>query len=321
MTTRRFIGWGLGGLLAAGLVYWVAISPDNPVTRLFQRSISDVDAAVVVGPYPTERDFRLLQSHGVGLVVSLLNEHLPYEKVLLERERRFAGHYGMKFLNYPMTSIVGYPVGESYTGNAERAAEAIRAANTKVYLHCYLGLHRTKTVRALLAARGVVSGTYTQRQVEREQPRMMLDAAEISFRDGRYEEALAELRQIAEDRRTRDARLLQAWCHFRLGQVDEAATIFDAVLQTASDDVAAMVGAGYCALRRDPPAAERRFARALELAPDNAEALGGRGLAAYRAGRNAEAARYLDAALRLTPENQELREVRERIRAAPPPGP
>jgi tetratricopeptide (TPR) repeat protein len=324
ITLRRTLPWLLvAGLLAGAAGYLVLISPDNPLTRAFQRKITDVDARIVIGPYPVERDFRLLRKHQVTLVVSLLDPAIPYEKTLLEQERKLAATYGMRLVSCPMSSILGRRFGGHYDRSAADAVTAITGTPEKVYLHCYLGLHRVQVVRDLLAAHGVSAAAYRVRQGERQPSQRILDAAESAFNGQRYAEALAALAQLAPAELSPAARSLQAWSHYRLGQVPAAAAAFAALRQISPRDPGPIVGAGYCALRTgDVRAAEAAFREALQLAPDHADALGGLGLACYQQGRLDAAAQRLDASLRLAPDNQELRAVRERIRAgAPTPAP
>jgi len=80
----------LAAFVTAAAACWVLLNPCDPLTRLFQREISDVDARIVIGPYPSEADFRLLKSNSVDLVVSLLDPVIPYEASLLQREQELA---------------------------------------------------------------------------------------------------------------------------------------------------------------------------------------------------------------------------------------
>jgi len=87
MTNRKmFILLGLVAVIGAASAWWVLITPGNPLTSLFRRQISDTRARIVIGPYPAERDFRLLKQNHVGRVVPLLDPAIPYEATLLERE-------------------------------------------------------------------------------------------------------------------------------------------------------------------------------------------------------------------------------------------
>ncbi|MEI6106276.1 MAG: tetratricopeptide repeat protein [Opitutae bacterium] len=314
--TKSFLLASVLTVLLVGLAgYTLLINPDNPFTRIFQRKISDVNARIVVGPYPVERDFRLLQSHQVGLIVSLLDPALPYEKTLLEKEKKLALEYGMRVLNFPMSSILGRKFGGYYEGSAAQAAAAIAGTTDKVYLHCYLGLHRIQAVRDLLTARGVGSSLYTVRHGERDKQQLTLDAVEAAYNDKRYEEALAQLAQLSPGDLPGRARLLQAWSYFQLNRLEEAAAIFARLRQAAPTDVAPLIGSAYCALRAERLAeAEKSFSAALQLAPDSPDALGGLGLVQFRKGNLEQAAIHLERALKLAPYNQEFREVLDKIR-------
>lgn len=317
MTNRKvFILLGLVVVIGAAAAWWVLITPDNPLTSLFRRQISDVDARIVIGPYPAERDFRLLKQNNVGLVVSLLDPAIPYEATLLEREKALAAQYQIRLESYPMSSILGQKFGNYYDESASKAAASIAGSGAKVYLHCYLGQHRIQAVRTLLAEKGIAAGTYAVRAGERAEAATRLDAAEAAYNKGRYEAALGALARIDERQLTDNARLLRAWSHYRLGHIRQARDLFEAFQSLNRDNAQAAIGLGYCAYREnDPAAAEAQFLSALRQVPDNADALGGLGLTYYRAGRSGEAISRLEAALTLAPDNQELRDVLERARA------
>ncbi len=309
--TKKLITWGLLLVLGAGGAgYLILINPDNPLTRHFQRPITAVDARIVIGPYPVERDLQRLAEAHVGLVVSLLDPAIPYEKTLLRREEVLAAKYGLRLKNFPMTSILGRKFGGHYATSAADAAAAIAGTSDKVYLHCYLGLHRIQAVRELLANRGLATERYALREAERDRSRRLLDAADAAFREGRYDEALAQLDQIKAEEVSENARFLRAWSEYRLGRYDSAAREFAALRQLSPARAAAATGAGYCALRQERlEAADEAFASALQQAPDDADALGGLGLLQHRRGRDDEAARLLRRALAVAPDNQEFRDL------------
>lgn len=67
-----------------------------------------------------------------------------------------------------MISVLGKRFGSGYEKNARAAAEAIMLAEpNKVYVHCYLGVHRVESVRLELQALGEATGTYSVRHAER----------------------------------------------------------------------------------------------------------------------------------------------------------
>ena len=106
---RRRLALALAALaLAGGLAsFAVLVTPDNPLTRAYQQPVAAIDGRISIGPYPVEEDFLALRKASVRTIVSLLDPTLPYERVLLDRERELAAMYGMTLLNFPMTSILG----------------------------------------------------------------------------------------------------------------------------------------------------------------------------------------------------------------------
>lgn len=298
------------------LAFWVLITPDNAFTRLFRAEIADMNARVIVGPYPNERDFQALKANNVNTFVTLLDERLPYERVLIARERELAKKYNIKLLNFPMSSVLGQHFGANYESNAEAAAEAIYAEPGKVYLHCYLGIHRIKTVLDLLQQRkGVdapVTGTFRLSQGERSQEARQLDKAQMEFERREYEEALATLKGISEP--TLAARLLTGWSYYHLNRNSDARRIFSEILETQPDDMGALRGLGYCALRdNEIIEAEKMFSSVLKNLAQDASALTGMGLVRYRQGRLDEAAQALEESLRINANNEEARALLARI--------
>lgn len=301
-------------LLLGALGYWILISPENPLTSLFRSKISDTGARVIVGPYPLEEDFLLLRRNHVQTVVSLLDARLPYEHVLLQREEKLAKQYGMRLLNFPMSSILGQHVGDDYNRNAAAAAEAVHRETGKVYLHCYLGVHRVKTVLDLLQTRGIDTGLYLPRKSERSPQAQLLERAQAEFDAGRYNAALDILKQSAL--RDIPALMLEGWSQYRLGNMAAARSLFEQALQMDPGNTEAHSALGSCALRQnDTGVAEQQFSAALQISPNDAGALAGMGLLRQRQGRLVEAAKYLETALQIDPRNEEARQVLAKIRA------
>jgi tetratricopeptide (TPR) repeat protein len=292
--------------------YLVLINPNNPLTNLFRSKISDADANIVIGPYPLEDDIRLLKDHNVTTIVSLLDPNLPYENTLLEREKALAQKYQIEILNFPMASIFGQRIGSYYAENAAAAAEAITKRAGKVYLHCYLGMHRVKVVEQLLRTRQFETGTYLIHQGERSQDAKLLDRAQSEYESGHHDAALETLKGIKQ--MELPARLLQAWATYRLGDITAARELFGAILQSNPESSDARAGAGYCALRENDLAlAEQSFSAALQADANYPSALVGLGFVQYRQGKLIEAARTLETALKLDPRNEEVKEILSKI--------
>ncbi len=224
LSRESWIALALLIVLGAASGWYVLITPNNPLTRLFQREMSDVNARIIIGPYPEDRDFELLKRNGVGWIVTLLNPEIPYEATLLEREEGVAARHGIELRSFPMSSILGQRFGDEYDRSAAAAADAIATSPGKVYLQCYLGMHRIQVVRDLLAQRGVEAGTYTARKGERDANAAALDAAERASNAGRHQDAIDALAKVPEDKLTDSARMLIGWSNYRLNRSATRAT-------------------------------------------------------------------------------------------------
>lgn len=289
-----------------GLGYVVLISPDNPLMRAMRGSISDLQADIIIGPYPVERDLRMLKQAGVKTIVSLLDPNFPYEKQLLEKEQALAREAGLQFFNFPMGSVVGHKLGAYYDGNARAAAAAIDGAvgTGKVYVHCYLGVHRVVTVRQLLEQRRTGLTKQVLPSAERTPAARAQDHAEQLFNQGQY--LLA--RQFMEQQPSLPPALqaLYAWTLYRLNDVAGARQRFTA-LTAAELKVERELGLAYCDYRDKRLAqAEQGFHAVLARQPDNASALTGVGLSLHRLGRSADALPFLQRAQRASPDDADV---------------
>jgi tetratricopeptide (TPR) repeat protein len=314
-TMRRFLAIAVGAAIFLGAAgYWVLITPDNPFTGLFKSRISEVDAKVVIGPYPNDGDMRALAQNHVTTIVSLLDSSLPYEKVLLDQERELAARHGIKVLNFPMASVLGQKFGDYYQQSASNAAKAIAASEGKVYLHCYLGMHRAVAVREELAKLGTSTGSYALRKGERAEGTRQIDEAEKHFNAGRFKEALALLDSLPD--LPLGARVLRAWSAYRLGDLTRAGALFADVLREDPNLRDGHVGLGYCLMRDgDLAGAEQHFAAVVRADDKDGEALAGLGMVCYRAGRREEAIRYLEAAQKLQPNDQDVKDILDRLKS------
>lgn len=306
--------WALVILLFLGGAAWVVITPDNPFMRLFRLPITHVDARIITGPYPEEGDFIMLKKNGVTTIVTLLDPDLPYESVLLDREMALAKKYGMEMHNFPMISIFGSKFGANYDQNVAAATDAALQAKGKVYLHCYLGRHRVKSVESLLRSRQATTAKYALKEGERSADLALLDDAQAHYDGGRFSSALASLAGMKE--LDTPAKILKGWATYRTGDIPAARAVFVDALATTPNRVASLTGLGYCDLRlSDLPTAEKEFTTALTERPKDASCLAGLGMVLSRQGRNAEAAERLEAALKIDPANKEAQDILKRIKA------
>lgn len=312
--TLRNLGLlALLGLVMAGLAWWILITPNNPLTSLFRSEIADHDANVVVGPYPLEADFRNLKAAKVETIVTLLDPNLPYENTLLQREQEIAAKYGMKLYNFPLTSIFGKKMGDSYQKNAQAAADLIAKTPGKVYLHCYLGMHRVKEVEALLKKTNVDTAAYTVRQGERDVSAKLLDQAQQQYNAGQYSDALATLAEIKN--KEQPAQMLEAWANYKAGNIAKAQGIFES-LYTTDHNTDARTGLAYASLQQNElTKAESLFHEMLQANQGDLEALLGLGIVNFRKGERSQAAHYLKTLLQNDPNNQEAKDLLKKVSA------
>ncbi len=306
MVKRRLLVVGVVGGFLILLAFWVLITPDNPLTAYFQAPITVRDAKVIVGPYPQEADFALLRRNGVTTVVSLLDPKLPFERVLLDRERTLATDYGMTLQDYPMGSLFNHHIGGDYEMEARLAAKAVASAPGRVYLHCYLGMHRVGAVETLLAKAGTSTGVYTASHGVRSADANMLDQAQNAYDAGDYRQALRLLLGVVE--KSEASQILAGWSDYHLGDVHQARVDFVDALKIDPQSTGAQTGLGYCALRQgDVDEAAQHFTAVLDLLPKDESALTGLGIARYRQGRLSDAARLLHESLAINPRDADAK--------------
>lgn len=111
--------------------------------------------------------------------------------------------------------------------------------------------------------------------------------------------------------------LSTAWKLYRAGEIYRAREIFEKALEKSPDNVEALNGLGYVALREgDLEGAAGYFGRALRLRPADRDGLFGMALVAYRKGKLSEAVSLLEKILVEHPGDGEARETLERVKRA-----
>jgi tetratricopeptide (TPR) repeat protein len=298
-------------VMLASAAYWVLLHPRNFITRQFGAKATDLDANVILGPYPEEIDLKKLQARGVTKIVSLLNPALPYENTILQREKESAAKLGLALENYPMTSVAGQRFGDEYDATAERAAKAATSGE-RVYLHCYLGVHRARAVEEKIRAAGTKTAVYEDRKSERSQSASLLDAAEAAYNSGNFKEAHDKLASAKDLNPT--GRLLLAWSNLKLGNTIDARKGFEELVTTGTESLGARTGLGYSALRGDDLAeADKQFRFVLQNKSDDLSALEGLGIVRYRQGHHGEAAQLLRKVTQADPKNDEARALLQKV--------
>ena len=307
----KLLTWAVIAFL---LGYFVLITPDNPIMRAFRGEISDVESNIIIGPYPVQSDFEKLKKNGVTKIISLLDPAVPYEKSLLDQERVIAKQLQMELVNFPMISILGHKMGANYEKNAAAAADEIAASKGKIYVHCYLGIHRAIVVKNLLQDKKIATARYLIKGGERSNLAIELDKAEQLFNQHYYKEAHNVLDSMAS--LTPTAQSLYGWVAYRQKNVVEARKRFEELAKVPEKASDASIGLGYCDLQENKlDGAVAAFSKVIKSQPNNGSALTGMGLALYRQSKFEESATYFEQALQINPENTDAALTLKRIKS------
>ena len=149
------------------LSYFDFFEPYLYPLRFIRGEASRATDRIILGPYPRYEELeRLRNSFGVEIVVSLLNVKFPQEKALYEREKINSEKLGLEVVNYPMGYL--YLESESNEELIKRCVAFLRQHRDRtVYIHCYLGRHRTGLVRKRLVEAGLIDTGQKDLTVER----------------------------------------------------------------------------------------------------------------------------------------------------------
>ena len=139
---RWATGTGLLGLAAGALWLWMTPA----VVNSWQPVATTKVASFTFGPYPERDRFEQLSREGYTAVVTLLHPTaVPFEAVLLARERALAAEFGIELIEAPMLPWI--------SGNEKALAKirelAARPAG-RYYVHCYLVRDRVGVVQRLV---------------------------------------------------------------------------------------------------------------------------------------------------------------------------
>jgi protein tyrosine/serine phosphatase len=104
------------------------------------------DSQFTLGAYPTEEKLDQLEDENFTAVVSLLHPAIvPFEPVLIEKERKQVTKLGMKFLNIPMLPWIS-----DNEESLNKIKSLMKNKNEKYYIHCYLGKDRVNVVKRII---------------------------------------------------------------------------------------------------------------------------------------------------------------------------
>jgi len=263
---------------------------------------------ITFGPYPSGKELRSFREKGGKYVVSLLDPRLPYEKKLIEREKREAARDGLIFKDFPMASVFHHRIFSNYRDEEQAAVAFLKHLDGPAYVHCYLGKHRVIHVRNALLKAGVPASYWTPKGNGKEYWELVnhLADARKEFEKKNYAQVIEILDPLPA--RDVDVAALRGWSHYHLGLYTEAAADFKAGLEVDSGNSRDLEGLGYCYLQQgNPVMAQRAFNRVLSREPKNEGALMGQGLAFLALQNRPAAAGIFRQVLAMDPGNDEAR--------------
>jgi len=150
LTQRRNLPLAAGALVAtfaAAITVFFFLLDADVMVAVGELNDQNVETErLTFGAYPDEHKLEDLKSRGYDGVVTLLNPNIPFEKVLLEREKKAGEEVGIPVYSFPMLPWV------SENDDSLRGIERLVGdAEKRLYIHCYLGKHRVDLVRQTVA--------------------------------------------------------------------------------------------------------------------------------------------------------------------------
>ncbi|MGH9390290.1 MAG: hypothetical protein ACRD1Z_11800, partial [Vicinamibacteria bacterium] len=155
--TRLILGSSRGevrfGLPAVALVatlgaVWLWMDPDRLRIDIGEETVAG--SRFTFGPYPDEARLRRLKREGYTAVIPLLHPAVvPFEPVLLGKEREAAARVGIELIHVPMLPWVS-----ENTSALEQIKNLAEGGAGRYYVHCYLGTDRVQLVRRIVEQAG-----------------------------------------------------------------------------------------------------------------------------------------------------------------------
>lgn len=306
---RYYVTFIVAVLIAgSAAAYLILLNPASIFVRWAAAALPERITMISFGPYPEEKDFKVLKRSGVKYIVSLLDPRLPYEKTLLDQEQSMANKYGMTLKDFPMASIFDRKIFPDYLQEQQAAVQFLRHLDGPAYVHCYLGKHRVIHVRDALVKAGVPERFFQATGSDQDYWNLVnrITDARREFDGGHFAQVLEILAplQVSDV----DVDSLRGWSHYRLGLIDEAMKDFQEGLSVDPTNPRNLAGLGYCYLRNGQPVmAQRQFNAVLEQIPDEESSLVGLGLVYVRLQHKAAAVQTFQKVLKLDPGNEEVK--------------
>ena len=120
--------------------------PEHYPMKFFRGEVIKVSETLLLGPYPSEREIKYLKKLGVMEIISLMDPSMPFESTLIERGKQLAEKNNLKFQNVPLSYLPNLHSKENIA-RVDDLVSSLAHESNKIYIHCYLGRHRTTLVK------------------------------------------------------------------------------------------------------------------------------------------------------------------------------
>ena len=116
--------------------------PEKFPIKFLRGEVVQVSDHIIIGPYPTEKEIKRLKKMGIQEFISLMNPSMPFESPLLKKEKELTEKHKVSFRNIPLSYFPDLESKENLK-KIKNLVAYTKDDKTKIYVHCYLGRHRT----------------------------------------------------------------------------------------------------------------------------------------------------------------------------------
>jgi len=157
LSQRRNLPLALGALgvtFAASFITFYFLLDTDLMVAVGELSEETLETErLTFGSYPDAQRLEELKDQGYDGVITLLNPNIPFEKVLLQREKENGRAVGIPVHSFPMLPWIS-----ENNDSLEGIQALVGGGGNRYYIHCYLGKHRVDLVKRTLGSAGSLSG-------------------------------------------------------------------------------------------------------------------------------------------------------------------
>lgn len=147
-TPKKITLW-LVPIFAAIAAVYIFLNP-NLVNADKVDKVDVVNTTFSVGPYPELEKMMELKRMGHTAIISLLHQAVvPFEPLLIEKERKNAEIAGLQFIHIPFLPWIS-----DNENSIDSLRKLVKKASGKYYIHCYLGVDRITAATRIINQEG-----------------------------------------------------------------------------------------------------------------------------------------------------------------------